>query len=96
MATENNLYRLCARTWPACWTRVVEIQETVIVRRKGGKDVALVPATELAGLEETALSAPFAGERQTVAGRDPGRETRTTPKMTMEELRREVGLEGAR
>lgn len=34
--------------------RVVDQQETVIVRRKGARDVALLPATELAGLLETA------------------------------------------
>ncbi len=33
---------------------VVDQQETVIVRRKGARDVALIPATELAGLLETA------------------------------------------
>jgi antitoxin YefM len=34
--------------------RVVDQQETVIVRRRGGGDVALIPADELAGLMETA------------------------------------------
>jgi len=34
--------------------RVVDQQETVIVRRRGSRDVALVPASELAGLVETA------------------------------------------
>src|SRR6202020_503885 len=34
--------------------QVVDQQETVIVRRKGSRDVALIPATELAGLMETA------------------------------------------
>ena len=34
--------------------RVVDDQEVVIVRRRGARDVALVPATELAGLMETA------------------------------------------
>ena len=33
---------------------VVDQQETVIVRRKGSRDVALIPAAELAGLLETA------------------------------------------
>lgn len=33
---------------------VVDQQETVIVRRKGARDVALIPASELAGLMETA------------------------------------------
>jgi antitoxin YefM len=34
--------------------QVVDEQETVIVRRKGARDVALIPAAELAGLIETA------------------------------------------
>src|ERR1700721_706900 len=34
--------------------QVVDQQETVIVRRRGARDVALLPATELAGLVETA------------------------------------------
>ena len=34
--------------------QVVDQQETVIVRRRGSRDVALVPASELAGLMETA------------------------------------------
>ena len=34
--------------------RVVDDREVVVVRRKGARDVALVPASELAGLVETA------------------------------------------
>lgn len=34
--------------------QVVDRQETVIIRRKGARDVALIPAGELAGLKETA------------------------------------------
>jgi antitoxin YefM len=34
--------------------QVGEDQEVVIVRRRGAKDVALIPAAELAGLMETA------------------------------------------
>src|SRR5580704_16756658 len=34
--------------------RVIDQQDTVIVRRKGARDVALIPASELAGLLETA------------------------------------------
>lgn len=34
--------------------RVVDEQEIVVVRRKGERDVALIPAAELAGLIETA------------------------------------------
>ncbi len=34
--------------------QVVDQQETIIVRRRGARDVALIPASELAGLIETA------------------------------------------
>jgi antitoxin YefM len=34
--------------------QVVDRQEAIIVRRKGSRDVALIPAAELAGLMETA------------------------------------------
>jgi antitoxin YefM len=34
--------------------QVVDQQDTVIVRRRGARDVALIPASELAGLIETA------------------------------------------
>src|SRR4051812_50001233 len=45
--------------------RVVDDQEIVIVRRRGARDVALIPATELAGLLETAhlLRSPKNAER---------------------------------
>jgi antitoxin YefM len=34
--------------------QVIDRQDTVIVRRRGARDVALIPASELAGLVETA------------------------------------------
>ena len=34
--------------------QVIDQQDTVIVRRRGGRDVAMIPASELAGLMETA------------------------------------------
>lgn len=49
--------------------RVVDDQEVVIVRRRGSRDVALVPATELAGLLETAhlLRSPKNAQRLVTA-----------------------------
>ncbi len=41
-----NLSRLC--------NDIVNQRETVIIRRRSGEDVAMVPASELAGLMETA------------------------------------------
>jgi antitoxin YefM len=76
--------------------RVVDDQEAVIVRRKGGKDVALVPAAELAGLMETAylLRSPKNAKRLMGAIRRAKRgELRA---MTVEQLRREFGLEADR
>jgi antitoxin YefM len=73
--------------------RVVEDQEVVIVRRKGSKDVALVPASELSGLMETAhlLRSPrnaqrlLAALRRAKAGKKkPG---------SVEQLRREMGID---
>jgi antitoxin YefM len=72
--------------------RVVDDQEVVIVRRKGARDVALVPATELAGLMETAylLRSPRNAKRLVSALRSAKRgELRA---MTIEQLRWEVGL----
>jgi len=70
--------------------QVVDQQETVIVRRKGARDVALVPASELAGLIETAhlLRSPQNARRLLAALR---RAQRGKQKPTsIAELRREM------
>ena len=75
--------------------RVVEDQEVVIVRRKRSKDVALIPAAELASILETAhlLRSPKNAQRLLRAlrraERHQGRPT------SPEQLRREMGV-GAR
>jgi antitoxin YefM len=48
LTLSSSLTQLCRKL------TVVDRQETVIVRRKGARDVALIPASELAGLMETA------------------------------------------
>jgi antitoxin YefM len=53
MATETS-YTSLRENLATVLDQVVDHQETVIVRRKGGRDVALIPAGELAGLIETA------------------------------------------
>ena len=73
--------------------KVVKDQEVVIVRRRGARDVALVPADELAGLMETAhlLRSPKNAKRLlTALGRADRR--RGKPE-TIGQLRRELGLE---
>jgi antitoxin YefM len=76
--------------------RVVEDQEVVIVRRRGARDVALIPAAELAGILETAhlLRSPRNARRLLAALRRAERgKGRPEP---LEKLRREMGLEQSR
>jgi antitoxin YefM len=71
--------------------RVINDQEVVIVRRKSARDVALVPATELAGLMETAhlLRSPRNARRLLAALR---RAERGSGKpSSAEALRRRIG-----
>ncbi|HET6341458.1 MAG TPA: type II toxin-antitoxin system prevent-host-death family antitoxin [Gemmatimonadota bacterium] len=73
--------------------RVVMDRETVIIERRGAKEVALISAEELAGLEETAhlLRSPENAERLLAAlARALGR---TVEPSSVEEFRRALGLE---
>lgn len=70
--------------------QVVEQRETVVVRRRGARDVALIPADELAGLVETAhlLRSPRNARRLLAALRRAER-GKTKP-ASVAELRRET------
>jgi antitoxin YefM len=74
---------------------VADDQEIVIVRRKGAKDVALVPAAELAGLMETAhlLRSPRNARRLLSALRRA--KLGQGKPVTVDKLRREAGLSAA-
>lgn len=69
---------------------VIDQQEIVIVRRKGGADVALLPASELAGLMETAhlLRSPRNAKRLLTALRRA--KTAKLAPSSAQDLRREV------
>lgn len=75
------------------WDRVTQDRETVIIKRRGAPDVALIAADELASLKEAAylLRSPANAARLLAALEDAraGKGRR----MTIEDLRREVGLE---
>ena len=73
--------------------RVVEDQEVVVVRRRGARDVALVPAAELAGLTETAhlLRSPRNARLLLSALRCA--ELRKGRPQSLDKLRTEMGLE---
>lgn len=53
MATETTYTKL-RENLAAVLDQVVDQRETVFVRRRGARDVALIPADEVAGLVETA------------------------------------------
>jgi len=70
--------------------QVIDRQETVIVRRKGSGDVALLPAAELSGIVETAhlLRSPANTRRLLAALR---RSQRATAKpLDLTKLRRKI------
>jgi antitoxin YefM len=77
----------------ACLNRVVDDREVLIVRRPRGRDVALISADELTGLMETAhlLRSPKNAERLFESLREL--EQGGGDGMTVEELRRSVGLD---
>lgn len=76
--------------------QVVDQQEVIIVRRKGARDVALIPADELAGLMETAhlLRSPKNAQRLRTALKSAQR-GKGTP-FDIDKARREItgGQEG--
>jgi antitoxin YefM len=91
MAVETTYTNLRAKL-ASVLDQVVEDQEVVIVRRKRSKDVALIPADELAGLMETAhlLRSPKNAQRLLTAMRRAGR--RQGKPESLSGLRREIGI----
>jgi antitoxin YefM len=87
-AARANLAQLC--------DRATQDRETVIIKRRGAEDVALIAADELSSILETLylLRSPANAERLFGALND-ALEGKGTPQ-TIEDLRREMGLsEGA-
>jgi antitoxin YefM len=54
MTGSETTYTSLRKNLASVLDQVIDEQETIIIRRRGSRDVALVPATELAGLMETA------------------------------------------
>lgn len=81
----ENFAKLC--------TQVAETREPVVIRRRGTENVALVSAEELAGIMETAhlLRSPRNVQRLLTALARA--QTGEMKPMTVEELRKDLGLE---
>jgi antitoxin YefM len=75
---------------------VVDDREVLLVRRRGARDVAIIPADELAGLIETAhlLRSPKNAERLMQALQEVERGGGDVT--TVEELRHSVGMDKER
>lgn len=82
-----NLAKLCDEATDNC--------ETVIIKRRGRKDVALIAASELSSLFETAylLRSP-ANATRLMRAFNRARQGRLKP-MTVDELRREIGIDNS-
>src|SRR5207253_6330043 len=94
MAMETS-YTHLRKSLSSILDRVVDDQEVVIVRRRGARDVALVPADELAGMMETAhpLRSPRNARRLLTALRRA--ELGKGKPTTVDQLRRGTGVERA-
>lgn len=88
-------YTQLRQTLASVLDRVVDNREIVIVRRRGAKDVAMIPAQELASLLETAhlLRSPKNARRLLTALRRA--EKRGGTPRSAESLRKELGLGSA-
>lgn len=73
--------------------QVIDDREIVIINRRGNEDVALVSASELEGLLETAhlLRSPKNAQRL-LSALNRAKSRKTKPK-TIADLRKELGLE---
>ena len=91
MTTETSYTRARANLAKLC-DRVTQDLDVVIIRRRGREDVALVSASELSGLLETAHLLRSPRNRARLL-RAMSRARRQTGKpQTVDELRSEVGL----
>ena len=92
MAIETTYTKARANLATLC-NEVTTHQEVVIIHRRGAEDVALISATELSSLLETAhlLRSPKNAERLLTALTRA--QQQTVAPQSVESLRREVGLD---
>jgi antitoxin YefM len=96
MSVTETSYTSLRQSLASVLDRVADDREIVIVRRKGDRNVAMIPADELAGLMETAhlLRSPKNAQRLlTALRRATARKGKPEP---LEKFRREMGLGAGR
>jgi antitoxin YefM len=97
MATETT-YTALRENLASYLDRVVDDREVIVVKRRGARDVAIIAADELAGLEETAylLRSPANARRLQEAlaaskANDKKKSSGKPAAAALDELRRTVG-----
>ena len=98
MATETT-YSALRQNLATFLDRVVDDREVVVVKRRGARDVAIIAADELAGLEETAylLRSPANARRLSQAlaeskARDKKKSSGRPAAAALKELRRSLNV----
>jgi antitoxin YefM len=90
--TYQTTYSKARASLASLCNRVEADRDVILIQRRGREDVALIAASELSSLMETAhlLRSPANAERLLTALARA--QARTTEPQSMDELRREVGL----
>ncbi len=91
--TIQTTYTQARASFATLLDQVTKNREVVIIQRRGGEDVAMITADELAGILETAhlLRSP-ANVKRLLTALDRVRKQSGMPQ-TIEDLRKEVGFE---
>ncbi len=74
------------------WSDVIDNQEIVIINRRGSEDIALISATELTSLLETAHLLRSSKNAERILTAINRAIQRSVPPQSVDELRREVGI----
>lgn len=94
MSSETTYTEARAQFAALCDT-VISTREPVVIRRRGSEDVALLPAAELRGLMETAHLLRSPRNVQTLLTALIRAQNPDLPTESVEDLRREYGLDQA-
>jgi antitoxin YefM len=91
--TIKTTYTNARANFAKLWDEVVENSEVVIISRRGSEDVAMISASELASLAETAHLLRSSKNAERLLAALQRANVRTLKSQTTDELRREIKFE---